>query len=352
MKIGHFLSAEACAPEQFTRWGGLGRGSSPTLNALTANKVRSLPLLSMSKLLTSVAPHGVGNIQANRKPLITDMEVCRQRRHFECQTVCGGNGLLSFFPINLYAREINWSASADWISSDIPSSESVRMTAREEFNDACLSRCTGCSPRRVAFTRTSACFSFHASTRSGPFFRREALVTFPAMLSRTFRIWNRLMFFIILSESLRRNVTKRGAGSFTGTPFRDETELNSGLSGEEDSGLERAILKRSPIRNRQRQPTTAGGERMKDIEVYRSASEWGPPPRPDLRNYVRGVIYGQSPTITKPNGKYCTIGGLQLCVPTMRIAAHGPPLYTMQTGWGLHGLRELVVGYIAAPSQR
>jgi hypothetical protein len=46
---------------------------------------------------------------------------------------------------------------ADWISlADIPSSESVYTTPREEFNDVCLSTCTGCEPRRVAFKKTSA----------------------------------------------------------------------------------------------------------------------------------------------------------------------------------------------------
>jgi hypothetical protein len=39
-------------------------------------------------------------------------------------------------------------------------------------------------------------------------------------------------------------------------------------------------------------------------------------------------------------------------VPTMGIISHGPPLYAMQAGIGLHSFRGLVVDYIAAPSQR
>jgi hypothetical protein len=66
-------------------WVGTWLLTVPTLSALTADKVRSKPLLSMSKLLTLVAPHGVGNVWTNRKPIIPDMEVCMQRGHFECQ---------------------------------------------------------------------------------------------------------------------------------------------------------------------------------------------------------------------------------------------------------------------------
>jgi hypothetical protein len=129
---------------------------------------------------------------------------------------------------------------------------------------------------------------------------------------------------LVLSESFKWNVRKRGAGSFTGTALRDASELNSRLSGEEDFGSERAILKRSPLRNRRRQPAIEG---MKSRKTPKSS---GLCQRGDLQHHA---ISGNMQRFTlravtdnyKPNGKSCAICGPQLYAPTMRITAHGAP---------------------------
>jgi hypothetical protein len=43
------------------------------------------------------------------------------------------NGLLSLFPINQYTYEIDWFAGEYWISSDIPSRESVVIAPWDEL---------------------------------------------------------------------------------------------------------------------------------------------------------------------------------------------------------------------------
>jgi hypothetical protein len=68
--------------------------------------------------------------------------------------------------------------------------------------------------------------------------------------------------------------------------------------------------------------------------------------------YFRGVTLPQINDNYKPNGKSYTIDDPQLYAPTMRITAHGLPLYAMQTEIGLHGFKGLVVNHIAAPSQQ
>jgi hypothetical protein len=93
-----------------------------TLTAVTTDKVRSKDLVRLAELLTSVAPHGVGNIRVNRKWFISNREGCRQ-----LERVKDGMQTERFvFTINLATRDTKCSGRADCNSSpDIPASESV-----------------------------------------------------------------------------------------------------------------------------------------------------------------------------------------------------------------------------------
>jgi hypothetical protein len=60
----------------------------PTLTALCTDKVRSTPLLRMSDLVTSVAPHGVRNSCANSNSLITDTDAGKEGTSNVRKAVC------------------------------------------------------------------------------------------------------------------------------------------------------------------------------------------------------------------------------------------------------------------------
>jgi hypothetical protein len=55
------------------------------------------------------------------------------------RTVQRRNGLTSLFPISLYTLKTDWSARAEWTSSDVPSRELVLTTLWDEIRDVYLS---------------------------------------------------------------------------------------------------------------------------------------------------------------------------------------------------------------------
>jgi hypothetical protein len=83
-KTGHFLSADACVPEQFTQWGELGHD----ILTVPTDKVRSTPLPSVSTLLALVAPCWIRNVQVNWNCFIPNMDGCRKGRHLRSKKKC------------------------------------------------------------------------------------------------------------------------------------------------------------------------------------------------------------------------------------------------------------------------
>jgi hypothetical protein len=130
-----------------------------------------------------------------------------------------------------------------------------------------------------------------------------------------YRIGYRLIFFMVLSRSFKRYVMKRGAGSFTGTAIHEETKLNSRLSGERDFGRERAILGRFSLRNRRRKPATGGIKRWKTPKSSGLCRRGDLHHDPTLGITSEELLYEPSLTITKPKGKSYAIGGPQLYAP-------------------------------------
>jgi hypothetical protein len=100
---------------------------------------------------------------------------------------------------------------------------------------------------------------------------------------------------------------------------------------------------KSSLRNRRRQPVFGGIRKNKGTKVFWSVPAWKLPPPLGLMKYFRGVTLPQITDNYKPNCKTYTIGKLQLYAHTMRVTAHDPRLYAMQTETGLHGFKGIVV---------
>lgn len=126
--------------------GGIWLLTLPTFTALAADKVRTTPLLRMSKLVKSIAPHYFGNVWVNRNPLITDMEVCKQTAlrmsegwHAEGRVCCPFSQLIcspatqtdqqgqteSLRPTHHLVNEYEWLPEESLWSSDFPCARDV-----------------------------------------------------------------------------------------------------------------------------------------------------------------------------------------------------------------------------------
>jgi hypothetical protein len=153
-------------------------------------------------------------------------------------------------------------------------------------------------------------FVFHSVPQLGdfPYSVVKNMANFLAILSTVFCVYKELLFLMILSASFKRSVTKRGAGSFKETAPSDSREVNSRFSSKENFGPERTILERFPFRNRLPQPAIRETRKVKDTKVFRSTPAWEPPPRLDVRKYVRGVTLRRIISNDKPNGKFRAMG--------------------------------------------